>query len=349
MRKEIETVVSQSSRKLYQISSPPVRYWLLIDVMQKEPDDPLVLKTVEECASYPPRVRLLAKLRENGTWPISKAKKTVEDAGPGPPYGWTYITMLRNVQMLGDACTSIEEGHMRAVPEKILSWQAHDGHIPGPWGRFPLPHYNGYAVRNLLMLGYEGDPRVKKLVSWVIKQQRHDGGWIIPYLQDSRYLPEYRNMKVSNFLALANEGKIRRLPESNSRDIPSCLWTTMMVVRGMTHSKSLVSSKVARRGADFFLDGFFKKNYHPTFFQEASHWTKLKFPTHFGSGLCALDILTYMGYGVEDERLEKPMKWLLGARQRDGFWSQSHRPHGDKDQWITEIALAILARYARSY
>ena len=47
--------------------------------------------------------------------------------------------------------------------------------------------------------------------------------------------------------------------------------------------------------------------------------------------------------------MDKPIRWLLGARSKDGFWSQSDRPHPEKDLWITEVALSVLARYSRMY
>jgi hypothetical protein len=46
--------------------------------------------------------------------------------------------------------------------------------------------------------------------------------------------------------------------------------------------------------------------------------------------------------------MERPINWLAGSRSADGFWNQSERPHPEKDQWITEIALSILNRYSES-
>ncbi|MEM0344193.1 MAG: hypothetical protein QXU73_08140, partial [Thermoplasmata archaeon] len=102
---EIDRVVSETSRKLLQVAVPPVKYWLLVDTLGFDHDDPLVRRTVEECKVWPPRVKILETLRPDGTWPISKARKMAEDAGPGPPVGWTYITMLRNLQLLEDMYT----------------------------------------------------------------------------------------------------------------------------------------------------------------------------------------------------------------------------------------------------
>ena len=346
---EIDRVVTESSRKLLQVSVPPVKYWLLVDTLGKDEHDPLVQRTIAECKTYPPRLKLIRSMREDGTWPISKAKKVREDAGPGPPVGWTYITMLRNLQLLEDMKTDKEEGFIQVTLEKMLSWQQKDGYILGPYhDLFPLPHYNGYAVRNLFIYGLGDDPRVKKLADWLLSMQRHDGGWVIPYQEDVKYLPEYRNMKAHDFMGLVRRGETPRSDPKGYRDTPSCTWTTMMVVRGLARNEKYRRRKELRKGADFFLDRFFKRNWHEAYYRSEKNWTRLIYPPYIGSGLTALYLLTILGYGPSDGRMEKPIRWLLSQRHSDGYWWQSDRPYLQKDQWITGFAVDILDRYAKN-
>lgn len=348
-KNEIDKIIRESSKRLLEVAPAPVRYWLMWDVLRVDEDDPRLQTVIQECRTYPPRLRLLESLREDGTWPISRTRKMAEDSGPGPPYGWTYITILRNLDALGDYLTTMDEGRVGLSIERTLGWQTGDGYIPGPWGTFPLPHYNGYALRNLVVLGAGDDARTRKLRAWLLKKQRKDGGWVIPYLQDVKYLPRYKHMKMKDFLNLVNKGKVPYESNVLLDDVPSCLWTTMMVVRGFVAGPRPIEDKRVFRAAEFFLERFFKCNYHATFFKDQGHWTRLKYPTYFGSGLCALDLLTFMGFGPDDERMEKPIQWLMEARSNDGFWSQSDRPHREKDLWITEVALSVLARYSRMY
>jgi len=346
---ELERVVEESSRKLFQISKSPVRYFLLTDIMGMTADDALVQQTMEECRRYPARVKLLSTLREDGTWPIPRQRRLEEERGPGPPVGWTYTTMLRNLHDLSDYMATPDEGNIRASLEKMLDWQTKEGYIPGPTtDLFPLPHYNGFALRSFIRFGMEYDERVVRLVRWLCKSQRADGGWIIPYLEDVRYLPQYRSMRMTDFMSLLEKGIIVGYDPDDFRVIPSCIWTSMMVVRGLGQSMKLADSKEVARGADFVLDHFFKKNHHTAFLRSASTWTRLKYPTYHGSGLCALDLLTWLGYGCDDPRMEKPIRWLLSARGADGLWCQSERPNPEKDQWISETAISVLNRYAQS-
>lgn len=118
---------------------------------------------------------------------------------------------------------------------------------------------------------------------------------------------------------------------------------------GLVESPRLAKKRETKRGAEYFLSMFFKRNKHKSFYHTEKIWTRLKYPLNFGSGLVALDILTRLNFGPGDARMERPMRWLLSERKVDGFWSQTGRPNAESDQWITLIALRILHRYSELY
>jgi len=350
-KKELDRAIEQSTQRLHKVAVPPVKYWLQRYVEMKDEEDSDVQRTLREAKEYPPRIKLLNNLREDGTWPISKQRKMAEDAGLGPPYGWTYITMLRNLYWLYEFRAEPDEGHVEQAIEKILSWQDDEGYIRGPMAdTFPRPHYNGIALAILFRHGRKKtDPQVSRIIDWLMKMQRSDGGWNVPYIEDMKYLPEYKHMKLDEFTELVRSGKARKYDPADYGDIPSCLWSTVGVIRGMGWIEDDPRTADVRRGGSFVLDGFFKKNYHATFYHSEKNWTILKFPTYFGSGLTALDTLLNTGFGPNDPRMDKPIRWLLGARSKDGFWYQTERPHALNDQWITVTALIILANYSSKF
>ncbi len=351
MEKEgIDAVVQQSSSRLLQIAGPPVRYWVFRFVRRMTDDDIIQRRTLDECATYLPRIKLLRTLRPDGTWPVPQGKADMERRGLGLPFGQTYTTMLRNLYMLAEYKTPPEEGHIMASLEKILSWQTPEGWIPGPeMVGIPETHSNGFALGILNRFGMEKDPRVQRLSRWLMSMQRRDGGWNIPYIEDVRHMPEYKYMRMSEFVDLVRHGKIKGYEMHDYDEVPSCIWTTLMVLRGLVQDPALRHDDRTRRGGDFFLEHFFKRNYHAAYYRSEKNWTTLKYPTWHGSGLCGLDMLTAIRFGPADPRMDWPVKWLVEARSRDGLWHQSGRPDPGKDQWISVTALGSLARYAEMF
>ena len=346
MRQEIERVLEQSTRKLLATASPPVRYWALTQVQGRDPDDPSVKEALAKCARFEPKRQLLSKLREDGTWPIPKGRKAAEDRGPGPPIGFTYRVILWNLYTLAEHVTSKAEGNVEHSIENILSWQVEDGHIPGPWqAGVPLPYFNGYALHDLLRFDMEKDERVQKLVRWLLSTQRADGGWNIPYMMDVRFLPKYKGMRMKAFMELVRSPTKPPFDPEEIEDLPSCTWSTFLVTWGLAESPQWARSKQVKLGCELYLDRFFKKNEQTSYYLNEAHWTKLRYPSRFGSGLAALDVLAKVGYAMDDPRMEKPLRWLLKARGVDGLWGQStSRPHSTQDEWISLIALRTLSR-----
>ena len=349
LKTEIPKVVEQSTQRLMKVAVPPVKFWLLTYVMGKDIEDHLVQKTLEESRRYGPRVKLLATLREDGTWPISRERKVVEDAGPGPPYGWTYKTMLRNLFWLIEYCADSDEGHIEASLDRILSWQDDEGFIRGPYDdMIPRPYYSGLAIAVMRGFGRKrSELGISRIIDWLFRIQRHDGGWNLPYIQDMKYDAKYKSMHMRDFKDLVRRGETAEYVPSDYDHIPSCYWTSIGVLRGLAWIPHHERFRDARRGGSFVLNGFFKKNYHPGFYRSENHWTVKKFPTYYGSGLTAIDTLLYLGYGPNEPRMEAPVKWLLSSRAKDGFWYSTNRPHALNDQWLTVIVLSILAYYLK--
>jgi hypothetical protein len=353
LRREINATIEHSCNRLDKIAVPSVKYWLQVYVQGMDEDDARVQRTLDEAKSFPPRVKLLRALREDGTWPISKHRQMVEDSGPGPPYGWTFITMVRNLYLLHDYCVLSDEGYVNNALDKILSWQNDEGYIEGPsTDMIPSPFYNGVALSTFMKFRRpKNDSRVAKLIDWLMRMQRHDGGWNMPYVQDVKCLPQYRHLKMDEFIDLVQRGDIPYDPRA-FRNIPSCYWSTVGALTGLAWiSEDPTDSRIKDivRGGGFVLDGFFKKNNHSSFCRSEKHWTTLKYPTYFGSGYWALHSLFNLGFGPEDRRTEKPVRWLLQARAKDGFWYHKERPHRLQDQWLTVSILMILRKYSNLF
>jgi hypothetical protein len=350
MKQEIERVVNETEKKLNQMAVPPVKRWVQEYVLGRDPEEPILHRIIQETKIYTPMLKMLTKQNSDGTWPIPKDRKAEEDEGPGPPYGWTYITMLRNLYMLHEYWVPRDEGYINEALELILSWQDPEGYIRGPEpDMIPRVYYNGLALGVFIKFGMSRDPRIAAITDWLLKTQRPDGGWNVPYIQDMKYRPEFAHMKMSEFISLKMAGKTPEYDPREYDEIPSCIWTTLGALRGISNYRTFNRDERIRKAGDFILDRFFKRNYHPSFYQSDKNWTMLKFPTYFGSGLTALDTLIHLGFGPEDERMQKPIRWVLDSRSKDGLWHRSERPHPIDDQWISMLCLIILWHFHEMY
>ncbi len=346
----IRDAIDDSSRKLLRVAIPPVRYSVLSEVMGKDKEDHILRRALEETEAYPPKIRLLRRIKEDGTWRVPK-KCLDEPMRPHEkPEGWVYTVILKNLSRLIDLQANKDEGRIALVLERILSWQSKEGYIPGDWTyALPIPSKNGCVLWELAAFGMGNDPRVRRIADWLISIQRQDGGWNIPYRQDLMYRSKYRDAGVEDFLTMISEGKVSDYAPEKFSKVPSCHWTTTFVLWGLAESRSHNESRAIKRGADFLLERFFKKNPHPGFWPNPSDWTKLDYPLFEGKGLTALDALTRLGYGESDDRMLGPMRWLVAARSEDGFWRRWTRPYRESDQWITLTALRILSRYLSNH
>lgn len=350
LRKEVEQAVDEAVARLNQMAVPPIRRWILEYILWKERSDPVLNRVIEECKTYRPMTKLLETQNQDGTWPIPASRRTAEGGEAGGPFGWTHITMVRNLYMLFEYWATREMGHIEDSLETLLSWQDPEGFIRGPEADgVPRPYHDGLELGVLVKFGMKDDERVQRLLDWLVSLQRHDWGWNVPYFQDMKYRPEYRFMRIDEFTRLIQEGKVPDHDPAEYEDIPSCIWTTLGVLRGISMNDDLAREPRFRKAAEFILDRFFTRNYHPSFYQSGKNWTMLKFPTYYGSGLTALDTLIHLGFGPDDERMEKPIKWVLNSRSKDGLWHRSERPHPIDDQWISLVCLEILGHYRDLY
>ena len=343
---DVERIIDESSMKLLQSSSPSVRYWLLRDIIKRDREDTSLQRALAESERYPARLRLLKTISDKGTWtvPDSLLRQNGTDVSGRDQ---RRVTHYKNLLSLLHFVTLPGDERLELAIERMYDGQSADGYLKGPMEHgLPQPHFNGYALYMLIGFDKENDPRVRKAIERLMTSQRADGGWNMPYLQDLRYLDEYSYLKQDDFVRLMNTDERHRHDPSEMGHIPSCHWTTMMVLWGLAELVSYRKNERIQRGADFLLERYFQRNPHSNYYQSQQNWTTLKYPNSRCSGLAALEVLTKLGKGPDDPRMEKPIEWLISQRYRGGFWTESDRPHMERDQWLTLAALEVLGRYA---
>ena len=77
---------------------------------------------------------------------------------------------------------------------------------------------------------------------------------------------------MSEFVELMQTKERDRHDPRRLQEVPSCHWTTVMVLWGLNEMLWTRHSKCVGRGADFLLGRFFQKNPHPNFYESERNW-----------------------------------------------------------------------------
>lgn len=190
----------------------------------------------------------------------------------------------------------------------------------------------GNLARVLIKCGYGDDPRVKRLVNWLLEVQKEDGGWHC-FPSDTGTLDCWEPLAA--FTAIPRRQWTRKLKQS------------------------------VENGAEFYLERHLfneGRRYKP--------WFRFHYPVHYYYDvLVGLDVLTALGYGG-DRRLRPALQLLHDRRLSDGKWALdavhpdlgpgakyklkrepapfSLEEAGKPSKWVTLTAMIVLKRISQS-
>ncbi len=310
---------------LLQNDQPAVRYRALVDLLGRAEDDP----EVREARSRIGRVGWAAdQLRRQGAkgfWESHPPRNVSEwvDFLYFPPYLSTNWRAL----VLADLGLDATDPRIRKIADLLFEYKLR---LSSPFNFFHEEVcITGNTARTMTRFGYGDDPRVQKLYSWLVEDQREDGGW------------------------------------NCSQGTPGTLdaWEALAAFACVPKPKrSPRMDQAIEKGAEFYLE---RKLFEEG--RRYAPWFRLHYPHHyFYDVLVGLDVLTQLGYGG-DRRLGPALDVLRGKRQRDGTWrtDRSHpdvppgtkvysdpkkirplviEPPGQPSKWITLKALTVLKR-----
>jgi hypothetical protein len=293
----------------------PVRYWTLLDIIDRPPDDPEVHAAQAAIPTYPPVAALLATQERDGYWGTRDYYL--------PRTGRSTFWVL---SILADAGLSAELEHVRRACDWMFAHQRKDGafyrrrRVPGQgmvWQEHTEPCTHARIVRFLIQFGYATDPRVRKAIDWLLPIQRDDGMW----------------------LCRGAGGR-------------GCLRATLAVLRlAALDPQTALQPGVAQAAAAVcgLLMQPRMSRYHVG--DAWGTWECLKYP-YFGiSVVSALDALARLGYTLQEPKIASAVEYLLSRQLPDGRWplddgwSRSPidfgRP-GEPNKWLTLDALRVV-------
>ncbi len=302
---------------------PPIRYWTLVDILDRPPSDPEVLAAQAAIPAYPTVADLLAAQSPDGHW------GTPDYYLPRAGRGTFWV-----LSVLGDMGLTAGEDHVRRACAFMFTHQRPDGtfcrrrRVPGA-GEVLLeqtePCTQARIVRFLLQFGFAGDPRLRKAIDWLLPLQRDDGMWFC-----------------------------RRVEGTEGTRGRGCLRATLDVLRvAALDPQSAAHPGIAAASAvvcDLLMVPRMSR-YHVG--DSWGTWESLKYPYFGFSVLSALDALARLGCRPENPRIAAAVEYLLsrqlpgGAWPLDDVWPDAPVDFGRTglpNRWITLDALRVVKR-----
>jgi hypothetical protein len=158
---------------LLEDENPAVRYWTLVDLLDRPADDPEVQAARAAIPAYAPIAGLLAAQKPDGYW--------IKRDYYLPKHEGTFWVL----SMLADAGLTSEDEPIRRACEFMFTFQLDDGAFhrrsrmagEGLVWRDAGPCTHARIVRFLIQFGYGDDPRLRTAVDWLLMTQLDDGMW----------------------------------------------------------------------------------------------------------------------------------------------------------------------------
>lgn len=318
---------------LLEDDNPSVKYFTLIDLLEKNNDDSEVIQTKKNIMKIGIVPKILEKQKPGGYWGKpdefyvrSKYKGTV----------WNLI-------ILAEMGVDGEDSRIRKACEFILK-NSQDptrggfAHYSTKKGRGApgkvIPCLTGNMIWSLIRFGYLDDPRVQKGIDWITKYQRFDDG--------VQRLPEdypYKAHKACFSKHSCHMGVVKALKAL--AEIPE-------------YKRNKSVKNTIDQAVDYLLFHHIYKRSHDLTKASLPSWLKLSFPHMYQTDILEiLDILTRLK--VKDKRIQDAFDVLVSKQDPEGKWNLERTFNGrflvnieQKDKpskWITLNAIRVLKNF----
>jgi len=315
---------------LLEPSNPSVKYWTLLDILDREPYDSDVVKARESIIASEPVKAILSAQEPGGHW-----------CEAGDMYLPTYRATFHQLLILAELGASRTPAIERAM-EHLYRFQRLSGHFltelpKTKQGRASVVKdrccIDGNVLHFLIHFGYLDDPRTEKLLDFILGyHDPENAGWrcrAYPLNRDGVF-PVNCYMGATKVLkALSIMPERSRSPE----------------IRALIEREV---ENILENGVYRYLrnqDGSRK---------DKAGWKRFGFPLfHQSDALEVLDTLTRLG--IKDERVAGTVELVKAAQRDDGYWLLGNTFNGkmwvdieEKERpskWVTLRAVRALRRF----
>ena len=318
---------------LLEDNNPSVRYFTLIDVLERAENDPEVRKTKEEIMKKGVVPKILAKQEKGGYWEDSQNFYTAKYKGTV----WQIIILAElgvdgKDNYIRKACEFILDNSQNRESNGFSMWVS--AKTGGGRSTGVIPCLTGNLVYSLIKLGYLKDERVQNSINWITTYQRFDDG-----IKSTPKDWPYERLVVCWGKHSCHMGVVKALKAL--AEIPF-------------NQRNKEVKNTIEEGVEYLLKHHIYKRSHDLGRVSKPGWLRLGFPLMYQTDVLEiLGILTRLGY--HDERMQEAIDLLISKQDNQGKWKLEStfngrfqtniEQKGKPSKWITLNALRVLKNF----
>jgi hypothetical protein len=222
----------------------------------------------------------------------------------------------------------------RCASASRLGSRLPEGDIRGIYGNQYATTYVGAITELLVKAGYADDPRIARILDWLLATRQNDGGWAIPM----RTLGH----RYRDFLDVMRHPA----PLSPDRSRPSSHLVTGMVLRAFAANPAWRQAEEVRHARELLASRLFKRDCYGDR-GDASCWERVSFPFWFTDIVSALDTLSRLGFSARSTPIAAALGRLSELQHDDETFALKLLRAKDKDLpwWICLAVHRSLRRW----
>ena len=325
---------ADSTDWLLEEDNPSVRYFALIQLLDKPQNDPEVAAAKKAIMTAGAVPKILSKQSSDACWEAADEYYTAKYRGTS----WQLLILSElsadgKDERIRKACEFILEASQDLESGGFSLW--HSVKMGGGRHNGVIPCLTGNMVYSLIRLGLLEDERVHRGVDWIVRYQRFDDG-------DSRApnVWPYENLVSGCFgKHSCHMGVVKSLKAL--AEIP-------------TNKQSKAVNDAIAQGAEYMLKHHIHKRSHNLTKVSKPGWPHFGFPLMYQDDVLeVLGILTKLGY--RDERMQEAIDLVISKQDTTGRWNLENTFNGRfqtnieqkglPSKWITLNALTVLKRF----
>ena len=330
------TLKADLTEWLLEEDNPSVRYFTLIDILDRPEDDTAVQTARQE-------------IMQSGIVPdILQKQREVEYLKAYPRfYTYKYKGLVWSLIVLAELGADLNP-QIKEQCEYMLSHsqeQQYGGFsqntaVRTGGGRITevIPCLTGNMVWSMIRFGYLEDLRLQKGIDWITRFMRFNDG-----VEDGPSVPPYDRYEMCWGAHTCHMGVVKALKALSA--VPM-------------RSRTKEINDTIQKAVEFLLIHHIYKRSHNLKRKSKPGWLKFGFPLMYQTDVLEiLDILTELG--VKDSRMDDAISTVIAKQDDTGRWKLENTygsdrlliPMGQKDEpskWITLRAMRVLKRYKQS-